>query len=173
MPVVIDATPAGISANSYATLAEADTYHEERLHTETWDAADDATKNIARVMATRLLDSMFVWAEWPTTEEQSLQWPRQGVLAANQLENIGDYEIPIELKRATAEFARQLIDSDSTENSDIEALGITSLSAGPVSLAFKATQTVKVVPDAVGYLMPQWWFKIRSRKTGIRELLRA
>ena len=28
MAVVIDATPAGPSANSYPTLAEADTYHE-------------------------------------------------------------------------------------------------------------------------------------------------
>ena len=133
----------------------------------------EEVKNVALTMATRLLDSMYSWAEWSTTTTQSLQWPRIGVLDFLQLSNIPDYEIPDRLKEATAEFARQLIVSDTTANSDIETQGIKSLSAGPVSLAFKDSITPKVVPDAVINLIPSWWGKPRARKQMTRELVRA
>jgi hypothetical protein len=173
MALVIDATPAGLASNSYATLAEADQYHVERLHSEVWDDSDDATKNAALVMATRLMDSMLLWAEYPTTVEQALQWPRSGMLSANQQYEIDPFEIPIELKRATAEFARQLITSDTSANSDIETQGIASLSAGGVSLSFREDVKAKVVPDAVTFILPSWWFTMRGSKTGIRNLMRA
>lgn len=173
MAVVIVATPAGLNSNSYCTLAEANTYNSERLNTAVWDAADNATKNTALVMATRLLDSMFIWAEWSTTVEQALQWPRTGMLSANGLYEIGPYEIPRELKWAEAEFARQLIASDSTANSDIETLGISSLSAGPISLSFTGEAKAKVVPDAVKFLLPSWWFTLRGSSSRIRDLARA
>jgi len=173
MALVIDATPAGVSSNSYSLLSEADVYHSERLHSEVWDGSDDATKNAALVMATRLMDSMFVWSEYPTTAEQALQWPRSGMIAANQLEEIDPYEIPIELKRATAEFARQLITADTSANSDVETQGIASLSAGGVSLSFREGVKAKVVPDAVTFILPSWWFTLRGSKTGIRNLMRA
>ena len=173
MPLVIDATPAGPSSNSYVLLSEANTYHTERLQTEVWDAADDATKNISLVMATRLMDQMLIWDQYPTTDTQALQWPRTGVLAASLLVEIGTFEIPKELKWATSEFARQLMASDVTANNDIEAQGITSLSAGSVSLSFKDSFKVKVVPDAVTFLLPSWWFTVRGQKSGIRNLMRA
>lgn len=174
MALVIDATPAGLAANSYCTLAEAEVYMSERLNTAVWDAADDATKNIALVMATRLLDSMFLWAEWATTVEQALQWPRTGILSPNEQFEIDPYEIPRELKWAEAEFARQLLVADTTENSDIETLGISSLSAGSVSLSFTGDKLPKVVPDAVKNLLPPWWFKrIRGTQFGVRNLARA
>jgi len=173
MALVLIATPAAIDANTYVTLAEGNAIHLERLHTEVWDDADDATKNAALVMATRLMDSMFVWAEYTTTAEQALQWPRSGMISANQQYEIDPFEIPIELKRATAEFARQLITSDTSANSDIETQGIASLSAGGVSLSFREDVKAKVVPDAVTFILPSWWFTLRGSKTGIRNLMRA
>lgn len=130
-------------------------------------------KNPALIMATRQLDAMYEWASWATTEEQSLRWPRTGVEAANELEDIGDREIPKELKWAVAEFARQLIVADLTANSDIETQGITSLTAGPVSLAFKDSVRPKVVPDAVSNLIPAWWGRNKGKKMGVIALARA
>jgi hypothetical protein len=68
-------------------------------------------------------------------------------------------EVPQALKDATAEFARQLMVTDRTADNDVEAQGISSLSAGPVSLAFKDTIYPKVVPDAVMNLLVPTWYK--------------
>ena len=83
------------------------------------------------------------------------------------------HTIPIELQRATAEYARQLLASDLAGNSDIETMGITSLTAGPVSLTFKESVTAKPVPDTVVLLIPESWGYVKGRRTGVRELQRA
>jgi len=83
------------------------------------------------------------------------------------------HTIPVELQRATAEYARQLLASDLAGNSDIETLGITALTAGPVSLSFKESVFAKPVPDTVVLLIPAGWGYVRGRSTGVRELQRA
>lgn len=166
------ATSGASNANSYCTVAEADAYHGTHLYASAWTAAGVPTKEIALIMATRLLDSLYDWEEFQTTVEQALQWPRLGLLAANQLEFLDEDEIPIELKNATAEFARQLLAADRTADNPVEAQGIRSLTAGPVSLAFKDDILPKVVPDAVMNLMPSWWGRLRGSDFS-RELLRS
>jgi hypothetical protein len=166
MALVLVATPGSASANTYATLAEADAYHEARLHTEDWDEATDEDKDKALVMATRLLDSMYDWAEFPATTTQALQWPRSGILAANKLENVPSTEIPLELKHATAELARQFLAEDRSLDSDVESQGLLGLDAGSVSLRFKDNVPApKVIPDAVYFLIPSWWGTVRSRQS--------
>lgn len=171
MPTVI-ATPAAVDANSYCTVAEADAYHATVLHAETWLTASTTTKQTALIMATRLLDAMFDWAEWRTTEEQALEWPRVGIMAKNQLDFLDEYEIPIELKNAEAEFARQLIDADRTADNAAETAGLSALTAGPISLTFTGGVVPKVVPDAVYWLLPAWWGSIRG-SSGTFELMRG
>lgn len=169
----LDATPAGAAANSYSTVAEGDAYHDARLHSEAWTAVDTATKTVALIMATRLLDAMYEWAEYPTTTTQALQWPRNSVMRRGELTYVGTMEIPPELKNATAEFARQLIVADRSADSDLETQKIRALTAGPVSLTFGEGITAKVVPDAVISLLPSWWGYVRGRQRGTRELARA
>lgn len=175
MPLVINATPASPTANSYATLAEANTYHESIIPAQAtdWTSATDATKEAALVTATRLLDQWFLWESWPSTEAQNLDWPRQGLLGRNGRQYIGDMVIPIELKNATAELARQMIVENRTLDSDIEVKNITSLRAGPVSLSFGSGVTAKVLPDAVMSYIPEWWGRPRSTRTMTRDLMRA
>jgi hypothetical protein len=167
------ATAGSASANSYATVAEADTYHDSRLFATDWTGAATATKTVALIMATRLLDAIYAWESWATDATQALQWPRTGILARNQLELVDSTVIPDELKNATAEFARQLIVADRSLDSDIETQGITSLRAGPVSLTFKNGVYTKTVPDAVVSLLPYWWGYVRGRSSGSREISRA
>lgn len=176
MSVTIVATVGGPLSNSYLTLAEADTYHESRLFTDTWDDADVDTKNRALAMATRLIDAHFGWTgsaeqlwkdkvlsahfAWtglPASTTQKLCWPRTGMFTRNAVA-IPSTVIPQELKDATAEFARQLITEDRSLDSDIEVQGLKSLSAGPVSLSFKDVVEGKVLPDAVWNLLVASWF---------------
>jgi len=168
VPTVI-VTPGAADANSYCTVAEADTYHSLRLHSETWTAATATIKETAVIMATRCLDFMYEWAEYSTSADQALMWPRIGLLSANQLEYIDEYEIPPELKNATAEYARQLIDVDRTTD---QQPTLSSLTAGPISLAFTNFVPTAVVPDAVINMIPSWWGWARGTGRN-RELLRA
>lgn len=172
MPTVIT-TVGGNTSNSYSSVAEADAYFETVLYTDDWDGADQTTKEKALITASQLLDAKYDWAGNQTTltdeggvgAGQRLAWPRSGVIDADGLGTIDDDVLPRQLKEATAEFAKQLIVSNRAANSDIETQGITSLSAGPISLSFKdsvksAFQTV--VPDAVRMLMPPWWGSVRG-----------
>ena len=171
MPTII-ATPGALDANSYATVAEADAYHATHLYAATWTAATQTTKEIALIMATRLLDHHYNWAEWAATIDQALQWPRDGVIAYNEREFVPTDEIPQQLKDATSEYARQLIDADRTLDNEIETQGIKALTAGSVSLSFKDSVVAKVIPDAVHFLIPDWW-GYPYDSTGTRELIRS
>ena len=70
-------------ANAYATLAEVDLYHEDRLNA-IWTAADDETKEAAMLRATAGLESKYRsrWLGYKadhnaTTAPQFLAWPRR------------------------------------------------------------------------------------------------
>jgi len=177
--MILIATPAAANANSYATVAEADAYSDSRLFTDDW-LTGTADKERALAMATRLLDAFYTWTgsavtqkqsqnlpkfafyAWtgtPSTETQALCWPRQGMYSRNGFA-IPSGEIPQPLKDATSEFARQLLVADRSADNDIEAQGITSIKAGPVSLTFKDMIEKKVIPDAVhSLLVPSWCIK--------------
>lgn len=170
MPTLIT-TPGAANANSYATVAEADTYHEGRLHDEAWDDVDD--KEAALIWAATLLDGWMVWtgsATFPAT--QALTWPRTGMLNRNGFA-IGSTVIPNELKNAQSELARQLALSDLTANDDVVNKNITSLRAGSVALSFgqkdhsrdylgvwpDVSATIGMgLPDAVRILLVPSWY---------------
>lgn len=166
MAVTVVATPKASNANSYATLAESNTYHEAHPYSTTWDDAGTDERNRALVTATRMLDLWFDWHGESTTLTQALLWPRRGVLKPgvssvevpdivtnNWHEPFGvllDQDVvPVLIRDATCELARHLLASDRTADSDIQTQGIEALSAGPVSLRFKASVEAKPIPDAV------------------------
>lgn len=97
----IDATVGGAASNSYETLAEANTYFDERLPLPTpWVASGD-TSIRALMMATRVLNAMSLphktlrrngnveyyytarqWTGTPASTTQRLAWPRIGMYDA-------------------------------------------------------------------------------------------
>lgn len=169
MTLTLVTTPAAADANSYATLADGDAYHEGHLYSDLWTAAASGEKIAALVMATRLLDALpGAWTGAASTAEQALGWPRGSMLSRNGY-SIPSGEIPAALKWAEVEYARQLLGSDLTETNTIQAQGITRLKAGSVELSFKDPMSehdaaipanralAGMVPDAVVMLLvPSW-----------------
>lgn len=105
MPAAIDATLSGASANSYVTLAAANTYFETVPDSTTWTSKTDDQKNRALISATRWIDALSFYGDRCTTT-QALKWPRKdykidGIDLACTL-------IPEPVKVATYELARAL-----------------------------------------------------------------
>ncbi len=175
---VLNATVGGAWSNTYATLGEAEQYHEDRVASGTaWTATstEEGAKTKALLMATLLLDRAFEWSGHAVDRNQALQWPRTGMLKPTGFEHVASTEIPVQIKNAQAEYARQLLaDLGRTDDSDIETKGITRIKAGPVELEFKDSVFAKAVPDLVVLLIPEhWYYAVRGRASGTRQLVRA
>lgn len=178
MAITIIATPGAADANSFCTLAEANTYFDTRLALDpAWVTTGDPSARLL-IMAQRVLSSMIVarktlrWDKegkpfyytsrsWTgggvVTSTQALIWPMKGMfdrLGRAIAENV----ISQELKEAQAELAGQLGIADRTLDSDIAVQGITSIKAGSVALTFKEMVQAQVLPDAVIAIMPPSWF---------------
>lgn len=167
-------TPGAANANAYCTLAFANQYQLDRPAVgTTWASASDDAKDAAILWATTLMDSLWLWTGFTVDAVQALQWPRQGMLKPTGWEYVPVTEIPIELQRATAEYARQLLASDLAGNSDIETLKITAMKAGPVAFSFGSGVTAKPVPDTVFNLIPSSWGYPKTRSKGYQNLVRA
>lgn len=172
MALVLDATVGGPSANAYCTQAEATTYHESHPYASAWTAATDDTKNRAIATATRLLDEHMAWMGVGMTETQALGWPRTGGVYRNGW-TIPTTVVPAEVKRATAELARQMLATDRTADSDVQAQGLTSLTAGSVSMQFDGhASQASVLPDAV-VAMIRHLGTVVSRRRVVVPLIRA
>ena len=162
------ATPGAANANSYATVAEADTYHDAHLYGSTWTALTSDQKTVALIMATRMLDSLYTWAGLAANEDQALLWPRSGVMDHLNISLIESTVVPQKLKEATAEQARLLAVSDLTATNSVQAQGINRIKAGPVELGFESGVAVsygaQVVPNSVQALLPPWWGYVRGTR---------
>jgi hypothetical protein len=113
-------------ANSYASAADCDGYHDGHLYATAWTAATQAKKEAALVMATRLIDSQFQFNGFRAHSEQALQWPREkcpdpdaSLLTISVLGWVGDNFVepdlvPAAVAQATCEMARELLIADRT-----------------------------------------------------------
>ena len=115
---VVNATPGDPLANSYATIAEPDSYHETGLDPSAWTAATEDQKTRALISATRLLDTNVTWQGRRATIEQALDWPRYFVHARDARWFLSHLRIAQDVKNATRELAGQLIVSRATPTSE-------------------------------------------------------
>lgn len=173
MPLV--ETPGDPTANTYATVAEADAYNAARPSGGTgWAALTPEQKEGALAYTTSLLDSAFVWTGTPSlgaNPSQALCWPRMGMLTRNGVP-IDPMVIPKELKDAHCEYARQAANADIAADDDAAKAGLSSVKAGSVSVGFQSrkaaegvalsTQAYSYLGNAVPYavrllLVPSWY----------------
>lgn len=114
--VVEDGT--GLStAESYLSVADADTYHSNRGNS-TWTGTDEVKEQALR-KATQYLDATYTWKGTINSTTQSLNWPRDGVTDRDGRDL--DDSVPQLLKDATAELALAALSADLltiTTNSD-------------------------------------------------------
>lgn len=137
------------TANSYATVAEANTYHEGRLHNLAWqNDYDDDTKAAALVWATRLLDQLR-WEGNRMTTTQALRWPRGNVLDRERDALLDDDEIPAWLKDATAELAARLVEEDRTKLADDQIISGKTTQATSALMWPRDRRATASIPSAV------------------------
>lgn len=139
-----------IDANSYASQAQADAYHDGRLHSLAWTAASPTVKDRALAMATTVLDATTRWQGARKTAGQALAWPRTGA-SFDGLE-VTD-AVPTPVVQATSELARLLIAEDLTQDvgqNDIQSL---NLGKGAMEIAFRSGKEKKRIPAIVEELL--------------------
>ena len=121
MPVAIDATAGGATANSFVLLSEAATYMAGRLNSTLWDNATTDSQNRALVSATNDLNTL-AWEGRRATTVQALQWPRWSAL--NPDSPVGFLYasdiVPDRVKNATCELAFQYLVGGTTDVAAID-----------------------------------------------------
>lgn len=153
MACTIDATVGGVDANSYITIADANTYFETVSYSSTWDDAADDDKCRALQTATRQLDTSFDFVGFVSSSTQALLWPRDEVIGPNGYAEDSD-AIPVRIQQATAELAQQLLASNRQADSDTETEGIQRLRLGAgLEIYFKSSVVAKPIPDVVATLV--------------------
>ena len=143
----LDATAGGTTSNSYATVAEADDYHDSIVSTWTsdWTGAATELKEDALMWATRLIDQYSAWEGDKADEDQRLRWPRSDVYDPDGIE-IDDTTIPQFLKEATAEFARALITKELTKE---PIRGYKRVKIDKIEIEFDAANVKRVLINSV------------------------
>jgi hypothetical protein len=134
------------TANSYATAAEGDTYHDGHSYATDWTGAATGVKEAALVMATRLIDDYFSFEGRKIGDTQALEFPRFDIFdrSGNLIQSS---TLPAALVNATAELARWLIQGDRTAEEGEK--GFKNLSVGSLSLTPDPGDRKTKLPDVV------------------------
>ena len=153
MAVILIATAGGATANSYATLAEADQYHSERIYSEKWTSATTLVKEQALIEATEILDAL-VWRGNIASETQALSWPRNNTRDHNGRQ-INSGLIPTFLVKAASIMALDVITED--RDADPDSAGLAAVKIGSISLDFTENErTTQVVSRSVTKLISHY-----------------
>lgn len=186
--MALDATVGGASANSYVTVAEADAYFADRPFSETWSGLSAGEKEASLITATRTIEAKItedwskkelpqdatirvlsdlkgdtecylVWKGIPATTTQALGFPRSGLTNARG-GDLADDVIPNQLKDFQCEVALKVAAEDRTLENAATAQGLSTLTAGPVTLGWKdGAPNPQLIPNALFKILPpSWWY---------------
>ncbi len=123
MALITEEGTARSDAESFATVAFADTYHSNRANTA-WAALTTALKEAALRKATDHMGQEYArrWLGHRTTSTQALEWPRQWVPLPS--DPFGNYYastvIPVPVQSACAELALRASAGELTEDTGQE-----------------------------------------------------
>lgn len=120
MPVTVTATVGAADANSYLSVAAADSIAGTMLSTLKWGTATTDEKGKALINATRYLDQL-EWVGTKATTTQALLWPREEAACGEK-----DYSssvIPEEIKYATFDLADALLNDTTLLTGSNASLG--------------------------------------------------
>jgi hypothetical protein len=132
------------NANSYATVAEADSFFESRPRSDAWVALDDDAKAVLLVHATRIIDASMAWDGDPLTDTQALAFPR--------LDGDGQSTgIPAALKSALCEMA--LAQNTADTSAQPATTGFQSIEVGPIKIVADEQRTQPTIPRFIADLL--------------------
>lgn len=148
MPPTLIATAKDPSANSYTTVAEADTFLDSQLYTGTWAAANANDKARALIMATRYLDQLMDWKGAIRTITQALRFPRSGLVTADGI-NITYDDVPDFMKQATAHMALALLTKDRAAEPGLWGKGFSEAQLGPMKIKVSDQELLDMIPATI------------------------
>lgn len=144
MPTVI-ADVGAANANSYVTVAEADSYFGDSFGKGQWTSATSDQKAALAITASRTLDQYILWVGQKTTDSQSMEWPRFGAydrfgkLYANDV-------IPTVVKYATFELAYYMLENGGLSFAEQT---IDSVKVGSIEVDFTERSTDSGIPKFI------------------------
>lgn len=127
MPTVI-ADVGAANANSYVTVAEADSYFGDAFGKSLWAPASSDQRSALVITASRTLDQYIEWAGQKATEYQAMEWPRSGVY--DRFGKMYDDDVvPTTVKYATFELAYYILENGglSFSNQTIDTVKVGSI----------------------------------------------
>jgi hypothetical protein len=152
LTLIIEDGSGKADANSYATAAEGDAYHEGHVDAGVWTAATTSAKEQALVHSTRTLDAMVI--DWKGTRgscTQALAWPRDGARLDGCA--VPHDIVPAAVKNATIELARLLLSSDITGDIDQNLVKSINLGKGALEIEFKDNRDKSRIPTNINELL--------------------
>ena len=114
-----------MATTPYISTNDADTYFAESLGAEKWTASSSDNKGRAVKMATRLIDTL-PFVGYKTDENQENEFPRNG-----------ENTVPLEVQRACAEIALELLKGN-LPNKSADQNSVLSESTGDASRSYAA-----------------------------------
>lgn len=185
MPLVLvkETGSGSTTANSYADATDGDSYHLGHLYAIDWTGAAAGIKDAALVMATRLIDSLYQFHGKRANDTQALQWPRIYARDPDRLQSptpirltswsiyFDTTVIPVLLKNATCETARELIKLDRTADPDGEGLHQFAL-VGVINMSFNVADRRPIIPHVALGMLSKLGDLLRE-KSGTARLVRV
>ncbi len=163
----LNATPGAPGANSYATLAEANAYHEDRVAIAAWAAATDDQKRRALIQATRQLDAYLEWYGVATFSTQALGLPRLGLYDPDTGATVDPQTIPARAVWSVSEQAAANLAADRAAELPQHAQGIKSISpGGGVSIEFKDGAIVRPALVSAAFQYVTCWGRMTQASLG-------
>lgn len=158
MPLVVE-TGSGRDplAQSYASLAVANEWHNAGVNAEAWSFIDPPDQERALVAATRLLDATVDWKGAPVYGDQPLGWPRRNVRGIDR-RPFSTSAVPNAVRYATAALALKLA-QDQVAALAAEAAGATTtggateqaveeITLGPIGIKLSSATAATVEAQA-------------------------
>lgn len=140
--MTLDTTIGGITSDSYGTLAEALTYH-QNYGNSAWSASGvtDPQREIAMRRAAMWVDGVYS-VRWPGVREgaQSRDWPRTGALDSSGLP-VATGIIPEQVKQAQFEAALRELVAPGSLTPDVDSNSVVKMEKiGPITTEYAVTE---------------------------------
>lgn len=154
MTLIVETGAIVPGANSYASVAEADSRHGMSTSADAWDAFDLPVKEQRLVTATRRLDVMFDWIGQPMHPDQPLGFPRRHRLVLGVAMPLTG--LPVRLKQAAIDLALWLPEevanaATSATSGDV----VQEVTLGPIGIKLAApSASSTTVTTAASQLIP-------------------
>lgn len=173
--MALDTAPGSATADSYASVAQADAWHAGRGNAA-WEALTEAAKETALRRATTWIGATYGprFGGLPVYPRvQALAWPRTGVTDADGYAVPHD-AIPVEIVRATAEAAlREALTPGSLSPDYVASAAVVREKVGPLEVEYRGSSGASSVRPILTVVDGLLAGLLGRRGGGMRMVVRA